>query len=192
MLNHSVSDRLPGGICDYTQYTPMWYKTETSPLEIADRAGPVGCQMTTVTSCWSLSPGRLSCLQQLCLLRPHIPAGQTHSTLITCANLRVGHAQSGALPLTFHSFYAIKQVSRNSKHTNPSMLSSNKHNNANINLSWVLCNCEPNKRWSGAGHWRFMGQCTERDVLSLSPAGDLCCMCFILLQFPVTPLSTLS
>ncbi|KAM7405825.1 hypothetical protein PAMP_000245 [Pampus punctatissimus] len=29
-------------------------------------------------------------LQQLCLLRPHIPAGQAHFTLITCADLRVG------------------------------------------------------------------------------------------------------
>lgn len=34
-------------------------------------------------------------LQQLCLLRPHIPAGQAHFTLITCADLRQGQAIQG-------------------------------------------------------------------------------------------------
>lgn len=30
-------------------------------------------------------------LQQLCLLRPHIPTGQAHFALITCADLRAGN-----------------------------------------------------------------------------------------------------
>ena len=33
-------------------------------------------------------------LQQLWLLRPHIPAGQAHFTLITCADLRAGRGLS--------------------------------------------------------------------------------------------------
>lgn len=33
-------------------------------------------------------PGLSLMLEQLCLLRPHIPAGQAHFTLITCADLR--------------------------------------------------------------------------------------------------------
>jgi len=133
---------LPGGVCSISQCTLMWYKTEASPLEIAD-GGPVGCQMSTRSSCWSLSPGCLSCSQQLCLLRPHIPAGQIHSSLITCADPRLGQAQEGT---------------------------SNKHDNAGVNLLRVLCNCQTNKRWSGEAAWWFMGQCTEWNVLSFEPS----------------------
>lgn len=44
-------------------------------------------------------PGLPLVLQQLCLLRPHIPAGQAHFTLITCADLRAGQALRGTSPI---------------------------------------------------------------------------------------------
>ena len=61
--------------------------------------GPVGCQMSTGTSCRSLGLVRLSGSGQLCLLRPHIPAGQAHFTLITCADLRARPALGGTSQL---------------------------------------------------------------------------------------------
>lgn len=46
-------------------------------------------------------------LQQLCLLRPHIPAGQAHFALITCADLRAGRAlgEETYSYLTFFIFF---------------------------------------------------------------------------------------
>lgn len=102
LLNHSFN--LSGGVCDTVHCTPMWYKTEAGPLEIADRRA---CGVSDVNRDQLLeSQPRLPLmLQQLCLLRPHIPAGQAIFTLITCADLRARQALRGTSQLhEFKSF----------------------------------------------------------------------------------------
>lgn len=62
-----------------------------SLLEIADRdQWGVRCRQGPVAGS---QPGPPLMLQQLRLLRPHIPAGQAHFTLITCADLRAEQAR---------------------------------------------------------------------------------------------------
>lgn len=63
---------------------------EANRLEIADRAWGVSDVDRDQLLKSQAEPPLM--LPQLCLLRPHIPAGQAHFTLITCGDLWAGWA----------------------------------------------------------------------------------------------------
>lgn len=108
-------------------------------------------------------PGPPLMLQQLCLLRPHIPAGQAHFTLITCADLREGRDLGGETSQLLESkviFLNVLKLWKGHKNAHQEWdgvylmkrhkrSSSNKHRNPLVNLIGVLYNCHTNKMKNG-------------------------------------------